>query len=639
MNIDFKSIKVKYVFIGLIIVLISLIIIASFSYVVSHDIVSRLSDRWINEAVTRNSNTIDNWFVNNRDMIDTIVYDIELSGDFSYNNLQNIINNKMKIYKKDALDFYIGFESERKLISGVGWEAPDDYDARKRSWYIRAKNNKGVIFTEPYVDAMTGEMIITVAKSIYDNNRLVGVLAKDIYLTDVVNIVNEIKVNEQSYGMLLDNKGRIIVHPNDEFLPDQEGIKGVSEINWSGYQKVVKAIKNAENNNKIEITSYEGNKELIYYNEIATTGWHYATAVSQASYEKPMSNLVNGFGWALLFSIIIALLIMYKLIQSIVKPIESLNNTVESFSTNNMDVRSSILTEDEIGKLGKSFNEMADTIQDYSNDLENKVEEKTKKLRLKNKTIMESIEYASKIQNSIIPDLNECLDLQVKDYFSIWKPRDKVGGDIYWCKTIGNYTLIAIIDCTGHGVPGAFMSMMVNSILNSVTKVIKLNNPAKILQEVDIRLKESLGEYSINNKNMPKINDGADIGLISIDNERNKLIFSGAKIDIFISDKNDVNIIRGSKRSIGYSLCKEDFKNIEFDRKADTQVYISTDGFLDQNSKSTKYGIGKKGFIKLLNDIKDQGMKEQMIIIEKIINEKLKSTEQRDDITLIGMKL
>jgi len=621
--------------IGLAIVLVSMAIIASFSYIVSSDIVANLSDKWINQVVLRNSETIDNWFIRNENMIDSMAKRIELEGDFSYSNLEKQIKNKMKMYEDEVVDFYIGFEEERKIISGVDWEAPPDYDARDRSWYKKAKKADDVIFTEPYVDAMTGEMIITVAEALHEGDKLIGVLAKDIYLTDIVEFVNNNSINKNSYGMLLDENGRIIVHPEDKLLPDSKGLKSVTDVNWDGYHKLVNNIKSENYSEKIEIRGFDQNeKELVYYNKIQTTGWYYTTSISKKAYEKPLKNLVSGFFWAVLFSIILAILVMYKLIRSIIKPIESLNNTVQKFSSNNLSVRTNVLAEDEIGKLGQSFNQMADTIEDYSNSLERKVKEKTEKIRDKNKTIMESIDYASRIQNSIIPDLSKCINIDEKDYFSIWQPREKVGGDIFWCKSAGNYSLLAIVDCTGHGVPGAFMSMMLTSILNSVIKDFEPGNPAKILNEVDIRLKENLS----NEKNR-KINDGADMALITIDKYNEELIFSGAKLDMYKVQNKEVEKIAGSRRSIGYSLSKDEFKNEKIKIKSRENYYFTTDGFLDQNSKDSRYGLGKKGFIKLLERISEKSIVKQKEIIKNDIQNKTSQTEQRDDITVIGLNL
>lgn len=115
--------------------------------------------------------------------------------------------------------------------------------------------------------------------------------------------------------------------------------------------------------------------------------------------------------------IFIVLFIMFKLVDTVVKPVKLLNNTVKDFSNKHMSVRINVVSEDEIGELGRSFNHMADTIEKYSRCLEKKVEERTMELKVKSETIMESIEYASKIQNAIIPDISQRLGISGKIAF------------------------------------------------------------------------------------------------------------------------------------------------------------------------------------------------------------------------------
>ena len=630
---QFKSIKSKYIFIGLIISLISLIIISVFSYFISFDIISGLSDKWINAVVDKNSETINNWFTDNREMINSMVFSIEAAGNFSDAALTRQIEKKMEEEGEKAVDFYIGFEEERKIISGVGWEAPDHYDAREREWYLKAENADGVIFTEPYVDAMTGDLVITVAKRLMEKDELFGVLAKDIYLTDIVNFVYDNKIDENSYGMLFDSRGRIIVHPDYSFLPTEDGLKSPAEIDWPDYQKLRTEILANNSGSKIEITGFQGSSEYVYFSEISSNGWYYANSIDEKQYKEPLNRLIKGFIWVFLVSMIIAVVIMFRLIKSIITPIKSLDQTVAKFSQGDLETRADIKTKDELGALADSFNQMAATIEDYSNSLEKKVEEKTIELQQKNKTIMESIDYARRIQNALIPDLNQILKIDSKDYFSIWKPRDIVGGDIFWAKKEENHSLLAVIDCTGHGIPGAFMSMMINSIFNSVVREVDFDDPAKILTEVDLRLKDTLENNSDFN-----LDDGADIALISINSAQNRLIFAGAKLDLFMVQKQEVELIKGSRKNIGFSRVDADFENQIIDYKQDTVFYLTSDGFLDQNSQDKRFGIGKKGFQDFIKNISDYPLIKQREIFEKNINNKLKETEQRDDITIIGIK-
>ena len=508
---------------------------------------------------------------------------------------------------------------------------------------------------ESYLISKTAKAIYNSIKSLYEQGVVVD--ARTLYTETTTrttieeslinNLYEKIDIRKEDFNPLYNSlkKQWAKVDLQNNLLQNVLGqVSSKEEMDLDSMWEFKSALENRlkeidDNSKKIEITGYNQNKELVYYNKIKTTGWYYTTSISKQAYEKPLKNLVSGFVWAILLSVILAILIMYKLIQNIIKPIESLNNTVQKFSSDNMTVRTNVVSEDEIGKLGQSFNQMADTIQDYSNSLEKKVEEKTKKIRDKNKTIMESIDYASRIQNSIIPDLSSCLNIGKNDYFAIWQPREKVGGDIFWCKSAGNYSLLAVVDCTGHGVPGAFMSMMLNSILNSVIKDIDPTNPAKILNEVDIQLKENLSNKSKYTEDLSHINDGADMALIVIDKKNKKLIFSGAKLDMYSVKDSNVEKITGARRSIGYSLGQEEFKNKKIDIKSNDKYYFTTDGFLDQNSKDYNYGIGKKGFSKLVNKISEKSMSKQKEIIKKDIKNKISQVEQRDDITVIGLNL
>ena len=310
---------------------------------------------------------------------------------------------------------------------------------------------------------------------------------------------------------------------------------------------------------------------------------------------------------------------------------------MKEFSSENMSVRATVLSEDEIGQLGISFNDMASTIEDYSRSLEKKVEERTYELKLKNNVIIESIEYARKLQNAIIPNLADKLNFSDGNYFSIWRPRDIVGGDIFWADGDENRGLLILADCTGHGVPGALMSMMLNSIIDSVFRDFSIENinPSEMLSEINKRLNHMLlrGEET-------QVLDGADIALLFIDKLNKKLVSSSAKLNIFVATEDEVKIFKGSKNGIGYCAGKmEDFSQIEIPYIMGASYYMITDGFLDQNDESSKIGIGKKGFEKIIKEISSLTMTEQKKRIEDIIEEKISKTSQRDDITIIGFKL
>ena len=635
--IKFKSIKVKYIIIGIIICLISSFPVSIFSYIVSYNITSDLSDKRIHEAVLRNSSEIDHWFGAQQSIIDSLSQDIEASGNFNSDYLSKLVTSKMKIYRDEAIDFYVAFEGNKpKLISGVGWVSPDSYDPTTRPWYKAACKSNQVVFTEPYVDFMTDKLVITVAKALKNDNKIIGVIASDIYLEKVIKVVSESKINDNSYGLLLDNKGRVIAHPDSNFLPTKNGFKSINEIHWKGYKTLVNNLLTKDVNNRIELKDYKGNEEFFSFTKINSNNWYFGIAVNKSEYKKPLQKLLLGFGGVFLVIMFIVLFIMFKLVNTVVKPVKLLNNIVKDFSNKHMSVRINVVSEDEIGKLGRSFNHMADTIEKYSRCLEKKVEERTMELKVKNETIMESIEYASKIQNAIIPDISQRLGISRENCFSIWKPRNTVGGDIFWSKGDDNYALLAVVDCTGHGVPGAFMSMMVSSILDGISREFKYDRPADILRTINVRIKDVLGQEQKDSE----IKDGADLALLCIDKNNKRLVFSGAKLNMFIFSNGDTQVIKGSRYGVGYSWGKDvHYKDVEVPYIEGGIYYFTTDGFLDQNYEKNKGGIGRRGFISLIEGIYHLPMEEQRNIIENNIKEKVCNVPQRDDITIIGLKL
>lgn len=635
--IKFKSIKVKYIIIGIIICLISSFPVSIFSYIVSYNITSDLSDKRIHEAVLRNSSEIDHWFGAQQSIIDSLSQDIEASGNFNSDYLSKLVTSKMKIYRDEAIDFYVAFEGNKpKLISGVGWVSPDSYDPTTRPWYKAACKSNQVVFTEPYVDFMTDKLVITVAKALKNDNKIIGVIASDIYLEKVIKVVSESKINDNSYGLLLDNKGRVIAHPDSNFLPTKNGFKSINEIHWKEYKTLVNNLLTKDVNNRIELKDYKGNEEFFSFTKINSNNWYFGIAVNKSEYKKPLQKLLLGFGGVFLVIMFIVLFIMFKLVDTVVKPVKLLNNTVKDFSNKHMSVRINVVSEDEIGKLGRSFNHMADTIEKYSRCLEKKVEERTMELKVKNETIMESIEYASKIQNAIIPDISQRLGISRENCFSIWKPRNTVGGDIFWSKGNDNYAVLAVVDCTGHGVPGAFMSMMVSSILDGISREFKYDRPADILRTINVRIKDVLGQEQKDSE----IKDGADLALLCIDKNNKRLVFSGAKLNMFIFSNGDTKVIKGSRYGVGYSWGKDvHYKDVEVPYIEGGIYYFTTDGFLDQNYEKNKGGIGRRGFISLIEGIYHLPMEEQRNIIENNIKEKVCNVPQRDDITIIGLKL
>ncbi len=277
----------------------------------------------------------------------------------------------------------------------------------------------------------------------------------------------------------------------------------------------------------------------------------------------------------------------------------------------------------------------------YDN-LEQKVKDRTAKVVEQNKAIKSSINYAKTIQNAILPfktSIDEYLET-----FILYRPKDIVSGDFYWFTHVpekNGYsakTFIAAIDCTGHGVPGAFMSMIGTQLLNKIVNEDKITNPAKILSLLNDGVITSLKQKETNNS------DGMDVCFCRIEQaEKTKLIFSGAKRDLtyYNADKDCLELIKGERKSIGGVESKRseaEFKNIELNLSKGDILYLTTDGFVDQNNIERKR-IGHKGLIKILEENLEKPLNVQKEILEKALDKWQKGTKQRDDITVVGIKI
>lgn len=276
-----------------------------------------------------------------------------------------------------------------------------------------------------------------------------------------------------------------------------------------------------------------------------------------------------------------------------------------------------------IEKIAEELATQAETLQETNNAL-NKEREQT----------MGSIRYALTIQKAILPVKQE-IDEYFKS-FIIYRPKDIVSGDFYWVSSKNDFIFAGVIDCTGHGVPGAFMSMIGNRILNEMINQREITSPAEILENMDLAVKKALRQEQTEN------DDGMDVCLCRIEknNGAYNICFAGAKRPLFYkADDKKLEIIKGERRSIGG---KYQF-NIEFKEhclllnKSDV-IYLSTDGLIDQNAPDRKK-FGTQRLVSLLDAINHLSLDEQKQKIEKQLDSHQKDEPQRDDITLMGIKV
>jgi len=268
-------------------------------------------------------------------------------------------------------------------------------------------------------------------------------------------------------------------------------------------------------------------------------------------------------------------------------------------------------------------------------ELEKEIEERTAEITDKNQKIMESIYYAKTIQESILPSNND-LKKAFNENFVLWRPRDIVGGDFYWLKETANGSIIVVGDCTGHGVPGALMTMAVNSLLSNIIIDSETISPALIIRELNRQLREALnkenGDYTTD--------DGLDAAIAYYD-KRGKLYFAGAKISLYMLRGDQVTRYDGYKSGIGYikSAFSADYKDQEINVREGDRFYITTDGYVDQNGGLYNYSLGKRQFNETIIRFSVLPLIKQGLAFEQELHKYMGHESQRDDITVIGFEV
>jgi serine phosphatase RsbU (regulator of sigma subunit) len=475
-----------------------------------------------------------------------------------------------------------------KAIQVLSPSAPGDrwfYDALKsgNAVDINIDYNSGRKDTFVFINALVGDI-----------HQPVAVAGVGLSMKSIAEEFRKYKFGEKSNLWLVDSNGKIYlsdnVNHNGRYLNDFLPVEIVSQV--------IHGIDDASTTPQIiEYTNADGETIDLAYQLTKSTAWKVVFQIPRSESIAILGNIKLYTAIAGFVALLLMIFVFYVISNRIANPLK----------------RALLLTE----------------------QMEKQIKERTKELLEKNQKIMDSIEYAQRLQESILPTQKE-LQAIFKDYFILWKPRDIVGGDFYWVRQLkeGGY-LVAVGDCTGHGVPGAFMTMAVNSILTHIADQ-GYTDPACIIAELNCRIKEILHRDSQNRIS----DDGLDIGICYI-NSNKQLTFAGAKIPLYICRENQVNVIKADKQSIGYRQSSNSLKftNHDWEIREGDRFYLTTDGYIDQNGGEKDFPFGRK---LLMQAIRNQGLVElpqQQEAFERVLYQYMGNEAQRDDITLLGFSL
>jgi serine phosphatase RsbU (regulator of sigma subunit)/ABC-type phosphate/phosphonate transport system substrate-binding protein len=264
-----------------------------------------------------------------------------------------------------------------------------------------------------------------------------------------------------------------------------------------------------------------------------------------------------------------------------------------------------------------------------------RIAESLHQLEIANGQVMESIHYARTIQQALLPSARQ-MQAAPWDHFVIWAPRDIIGGDLFWADGREGEFIVALVDCTGHGVPGAIMTMLAGSTLHRVISTCGSRDPAQILAEMNRIIRHTLSREAASRLT----DDGLDMAICHINQEQRVLTFAGAKLSLFEVQGGTVTEVAGDPESIGYQSSDESyrFQNHRVPLAAGQTFYLTTDGMLGQVGSDRQIPFGKSRLRRFLAEHHDQPIARQRQLLEALMAEHRGHEAQRDDITVLGFR-
>lgn len=273
--------------------------------------------------------------------------------------------------------------------------------------------------------------------------------------------------------------------------------------------------------------------------------------------------------------------------------------------------------------------------------LELEVDRQTKEIKEKNRDIIDSINYAQRIQSALLPDIEGLKSNGIEGAYVFFKPRNIVSGDFYWAHNEGSRMMIACADCTGHGVPGAFMSMIGTTLLNEICANERDLKPGEILERLDAQLISALSQ-----KNNSGVQDGMDMAIMSYDAASHSLMVAGARRPVYFFNNGEMLEIKGTKRSIGERDDKSranEFTTTQMEVCKGDTLYMCSDGIADQfGGQSEESPNGKRlkstGLKKMIEQVNKLSIRDQEMALEKMYEEWKGTCYQVDDVSMIGVR-
>lgn len=554
-------------------------------------------------------------------------------------------------YRRDFRDhaYFIASAGGRHFYLNSG-DAPVSTEARSRleenktedAWFFNTLRDPA-----PYsINVDTNKVWFDVV--VQEGDRRLGVAGASVDLTAFLQdfITSD---DEGVTPMILDTNGAIQAHPDRRLIATASSTaagRGATTsifglLPYDFEREQVREAMAAAQQKPGEVTTrwvrFRRGQQLLAMTYVPELKWFVVNAIDLRT-----ARIIEG-GWLPLVLGALAILLAamlggfaYAVNRLVLRPLRQLQRTTQAMAGGQYDVELPTAREDEIGELSSSFEAMAQKVRRHTEELEDRVHQRTQALERANadmaaahKKIEDSIDYASLIQRAILPQREMARSMGDK-HSVLWRPRDVVGGDFYVYRTGGHGYLIGVVDCAGHGVPGALMTMLAHAAMDQAITDVGLHDPAAVLTRADQLIRAMLHGDS----GRRAVATNMDVGLAYVDLARWEVIFAGAKISLYCSDGQKVEELAGARRAIGEKRVGS-YANTRVPLKAGHAFYMTTDGFLDQAGGEFGYGFGGTRFTEMLLQHAWMPIETQGTAFSRVLAAYQGEHAQRDDITVL----
>ncbi|EJO5346788.1 methyl-accepting chemotaxis protein [Clostridium botulinum] len=366
-----KSIKSKIITIISIVCIVSIGLCSSISYYFSYKAIMKETTNKVSMASQKYSEIIEGWIVTKTKLIDSMVVDVQYNNKYDINYLKSYFRQQAK-GNKDIICIYAGF-SDNKYVGSDDWVPSSDYKCSQKNWYKDVIDKNGIYYSSPYIDETTKKMIVTIGKPIKNAGKIIGVLAIDISLENLKNLVEKATPVDNSYGFLLDESNNFVVHKNKDFKPNKEKDFNVTKV-MNGSLKGIASL-NSKDNKVLILKDYDNEKKVFTRTIIPSSKWSVGFSVPVSEFKKPLNNIIISFiSIAILCLIGATLFAVYsakRISDPILKITELVNKTksLDLKDNDNYDYINSY--KDEIGIIGKSVIYLREELRNIIEELKN----------------------------------------------------------------------------------------------------------------------------------------------------------------------------------------------------------------------------------------------------------------------------